>query len=87
MTNIKAGLRNGESQTLTLRLHETIQRFIAQSPDGITRSCLNCQHFDENGIVTGVREACAMAQPPQRPPARIVAFGCPGHTDFEDIPF
>jgi hypothetical protein len=85
--NIKAGLRNGELQTLQLRIQHTLQTFIAQAPDGITRCCINCQHFDESGQLTGRRDTCTKANPPQTPPARIVAFGCPMHADLEDIPF
>ncbi len=47
----------------------------------LVRSCLNCCMFAEQ------TEACGMANPPQRPPARVIAFGCNAHQDINDIPF
>lgn len=41
------------------------------------RSCLTCQHFDED------RELCGLAG--ARPPARTIAAGCPKY--FELPPF
>jgi hypothetical protein len=43
------------------------------------RTCLNCQHFTE-GL-----EQCNLYN--QRPPARVIAFGCSSHFDIEGIPF
>lgn len=79
-------LRNGELGALQLLLQHTLQRFVSESKDGVNRSCMNCQAFDETGVF-GAPEMCLKAQPPQRPPARIIAFGCSAHTDTEDIPF
>jgi hypothetical protein len=45
----------------------------------LMRSCLTCQHFDET------RELCKPAQ--LRPPARVIANGCPKYDDIYDIPF
>lgn len=42
-----------------------VARAIVQSME----TCLNCQHFDEPS------ELCALAG--QRPPARVIAHGCP----------
>lgn len=33
--------------------------------------CLHCVHFNEGA------ELCELAQPPQRPPAKVITFGCP----------
>lgn len=44
---------------------------------GYTQTCLNCRHFEEGP------EHCILAMPPARPPARIIAFGCPR---FEEEP-
>jgi hypothetical protein len=41
------------------------------------QTCVNCQHFDE-----GV-EVCKLAG--QRPPARVIAHGCPSHAPA--VPF
>lgn len=42
-----------------------------------TRSCINCEHFNEE------KELCSMFN--ARPPARIIALGCEHHID--EIPF
>lgn len=47
----------------------------------IYRSCLNCEYFNEGP------ELCMKAKPEQRPPARIIAYGCPGWNNFDNIPF
>lgn len=43
------------------------------------KNCLNCRHFNEK------TELCYIYK--QRPPARVIAFGCPTHKDNEEIPF
>jgi len=42
-------------------------------------SCLVCEKFDETN------ELCNIVN--QRPPARIIAYGCPSFTDNEQPPF
>lgn len=42
----------------------------------LCRTCVLCEHFAQNA------EECNQVQPPQRPPARIIAFGC---ERFEEI--
>ncbi len=43
------------------------------------RTCPNCLHFDE------AAEVCTFYNPQLRPPARVIAFGCP---EFQDgVPF
>ena len=44
-----------------------------------TKSCCTCDNFDQ------VNEVCKIANPPQRPPARVIAFGCPAYQD--EVPF
>lgn len=43
-------------------------------------SCLSCKQFDESA------EVCNLYQR-QRPPARVIAFGCSSYADDDDIPF
>lgn len=51
---------------------------------GYLQTCLNCQHFAEP------TELCMKADTPQRPPARVIAFGCPAFeeelTPVEPLP-
>lgn len=44
----------------------------------IYRSCINCEHFNE------YNEKCKLYN--QRPPARVIAYGCEKYEDIE-IPF
>lgn len=43
------------------------------------RTCIHCMYFSEKH-----GEVCNAAHPPVKPPARIIAFGCP---KFDFIPF
>lgn len=43
----------------------------------IIACCLTCEHFDEPA------ETCTLYQ--QRPPARVIAYGCPSWQD--EMPF
>lgn len=43
------------------------------------QNCLMCDHFDEKN------ELCRIAK--QRPPARVIAFGCASFADQDYIPF
>lgn len=45
----------------------------------VYRSCLNCINFREK------QELCGLAM--QRPPARIIAYGCPQYEDKEQVPY
>lgn len=48
----------------------------------LMQSCISCRRFDEKA------ETCKLAPPPNnRPPARIIANGCPQYDDAADIPF
>lgn len=50
------------------------------NPRDLVATCLTCKNFDEK------TEACSAANG-QRPPARVIAFGCPAYHDNDDIPF
>jgi hypothetical protein len=45
----------------------------------IYQSCLNCLNFNEN------EEICNLCN--QRPPAKVIAYGCPQWADIKEIPF
>lgn len=42
-------------------------------------SCLSCVHFNEPTEICGVYN--------QRPPARVIANGCPAYIDYYEVPF
>jgi hypothetical protein len=52
-----------------------------EAPDarGMTSSCISCTYFNE------AMEHCSKFK--QRPPARVIAFGCEAYLDGEEIPF
>lgn len=52
---------------------------------GLQQSCLSCHFFDEDGRKSGEKEQCTAYK--ERPPARVIAFGCPNYSDADDIPF
>lgn len=43
------------------------------------QSCINCINFREQ------TEICGLAN--QRPPAKIIVFGCPQYEDKNEVPF
>ena len=47
--------------------------------ESIYKNCLNCLNFNEN------KEICNLCN--QRPPARVIAYGCPQWIDVTEIPF
>lgn len=47
-------------------------------PINLVCSCVTCNHFADD-------ETCKLTDPPMRPPAKVIAFGCPSYDD--DIPF
>lgn len=78
---MKPTLRKGFSDNLSLKIKESINKII-QDKDIIQfpyRTCLNCDNFLEKS------ELCKLVY--QRPPARVIAFGCDKHDDTEQIPF
>lgn len=56
---------------------DEVRPAIVQALHTATRTCLTCDHFHEQ------KELCGLYG--QRPPARIIAFGCPSYVN--EIPF
>ena len=50
-----------------------------RSGEGILESCISCKNFHEQS------EICKKYR--QKPPARVIAFGCKEYDDIDDIPF
>lgn len=55
-----------------------LQPVIVNTLHTATRTCLTCDHFKEHS-----GEVCGLYH--SRPPARIIAFGCPSYEN--EIPF
>lgn len=43
------------------------------------KNCINCNRFDQQ------KEICKKFN--ARPPARVIAYGCPEHDDMYEVPF
>jgi len=56
---------------------ELLKPVIVSTLENATKSCMTCDHFDQ------AKEKCGLNG--QRPPARIIAFGCECFID--EIPF
>lgn len=56
-------------------------------PETIVTSCLSCRYFSEHGIPETGRPAETCDKFKAKPPARIIAFGCPSYEDIDEIPF
>lgn len=44
----------------------------------IFKTCINCKNFREEAL-----ELCVLSVPPSRPPARVIAFGCPAFVEVQ----
>lgn len=69
---------DAQHKRLTLALQEVIGEAMAAINAGPAPSCVNCVNFIPDG------ELCGLAG--QRPPARVIAEGCPSW-EHDDIPF
>lgn len=49
-----------------------------QTMDYPFQTCITCEYFNE-------QEICTVAN--QRPPAKVIVFGCDSWTDGDEIPF
>jgi hypothetical protein len=68
-------------QEFRLELLGVLQQVMEEAE--LTSTCLNCKRFDE------ATETCGQVHPPVRPPARVIAFGCPqfDEDDVDAVPF
>lgn len=78
-------MSNTKFRALTLigigrEFEAVMRRYTGKEENGLTPSCLSCEHFRES------TEECN-AFNGQRPPARVIAFGCNMYKDKDDIPF
>lgn len=63
------------SPAFKARLHEIIQEVMGE--DDVWKTCVNCKQFNED------KELCLVCNPPSRPPARVIAFGCPAFEESD----
>lgn len=67
---------------LTNKLRERLRQELAHvlADNIVTSSCITCVHFKEQQ-----GELCSLYK--ARPPARIIAAGCPSYMDYDEVPF
>ena len=75
---LKPKLRPDARHDLRARIYNAVE--IEIEKENIYRNCMNCINFREMQ-----NEVCDLVM--QRPPARVIAYGCPKWEDKEDIPF
>jgi len=63
-----------------LQAVDTMAQGLAIASRQNRRTCVHCLHFQH------MREECGLATPPVRPPARVIAFGCP-RFEPDEVPF
>jgi len=67
----------GERRSGATLIAEIVTPAVVEAIMSATRCCLTCDHFKE------ANEMCALYM--KRPPARVIAFGCPAYVN--EIPF
>lgn len=68
------------SHDLRASVYNAVEVVIEES--FVYTSCMNCINFREHQS-----ETCGLTNPLIRPPARIIAYGCPQWEDKDEIPF
>lgn len=63
------------SQAFKQKLHDIIQEVMEEAD--VWKTCINCKRFNED------KELCSLCTPPSRPPARVIAFGCPAFEEAD----
>lgn len=79
MMKFKPQLREKTAIELRSIVMNSVAGILENPLDHPYKSCLNCEYFNEP------KELCVMFN--QRPPAKIIAFGCVKHEDKDQIPF
>ncbi len=76
---MKPKLRKEASLEFHHRIVSAAYNTIENTEEYPFQSCLSCIHFKE------ITEICNLAN--QRPPAKIIVYGCPKYEDINEIPF
>lgn len=70
-------IRDGLAEAVCQRIIQSMRSVLAGELP--VSSCLSCVHFNEPNEICGRYN--------QRPPARVIANGCPEYIDYYDVPF
>jgi len=70
-------LRPNSRHELRANIYNTLENIF--ETEFIYIGCLNCANFREKD------ELCSLVM--QRPPAKVIVYGCPKWEDKEDVPF
>lgn len=75
---IKPRLRNDVEIDLGYLIKHAVFRAIEDQRHPF-KNCINCTKFDQKNEICNQYKA--------RPPARVIAYGCPEHVDMYEVPF
>jgi len=87
---IKPKLRDADQRSISYTLAKAIKEAFT-SNEFPFQNCITCTHFSEKGYPANANgpaseaETCRLYK--MRPPARVIAYGCPSYVDFDIIPF
>lgn len=76
--NLK-GQSGYDRQILISEFAKALGKVMRDELDRITRTCINCERFDQANELCGIYSA--------RPPAAVIVIGCERHKEIDDIPF
>lgn len=72
--------RTGFERTAFIaKLTQAVTMAVKEQLDAATRTCVNCERFNQEKELCGIYNA--------RPPAAVIVIGCEKHKEIDDIPF
>lgn len=78
MTNkIKPKLRDADVRHISYSFVALLKQYFTNDTYPF-QNCITCAHWDKS-------EICRLYK--ARPPAEVIAYGCPSYVDFDIIPF
>lgn len=78
MRILKPELREDAELDLNGRIASAVRQALKDNIHPF-KNCLNCKHFEEKSEMCNSYHA--------KPPARVIAYGCPEHDDMYSVPF
>lgn len=76
---IRPIIRANELHAIVSEVGEAVFKRMSDRERACHQSCITCTKFQE------AEEMCLHYQ--ARPPARVIAYGCPAYNDIDEVPF